>query len=123
MGVGRLAPHRIRAAYARALAEIPLPVRYHPGLDPAALTFLAEATVADRSVRFGTLAHAPKLWVAFAEVDPPVLGYLSGLAAGDPEIHVTDPVHVAWSSEPGHATALKRAAMEVWQAMQRECDG
>lgn len=27
MGVGNTAPHRVRAAYARALAALPLPVR------------------------------------------------------------------------------------------------
>ena len=34
MGVGRLAPHRVRSAYAKALAAIPLPVRSFTGIEP-----------------------------------------------------------------------------------------
>lgn len=123
MGVGRLAPHRLRAKYARALAEIPLPVRTTSGLDAQALTMLAEATVADRGVQFGTLTEMPKLWVAFVAVDPPVLGYLTGLAAGKPELHVTETAHLEWARTAGNSAALKREAMTVWAAVQRECEG
>lgn len=123
MGVGRLAPHRIRAKYARALAEIPLPVRTGPSLGARALTMLGDATVDGRHLHFGTLADMPKLWVAFAELDPPVLGYLSGLVSGSPELNITETSHLEWARSGGNTAAIKREAMVVWQAVQRECEG
>ncbi len=123
MGVGRLAPHRVRAKYARALAEIPLPVRTGPGLDARALTMIGEATVNGRRLHFGTLADMPKLWVAFAEIDPPVLGYVSGLAAGSPELQITETAHLEWARTVGNTAAVEDEAMAIWRAVQRECEG
>lgn len=123
MGVGRLAPHRIRAAYARALAEIPLPVRTSPGLNAGVLTMFGDATVAGRRLQFGTLADMPRLWVAFTEIDPPVLGYLTGLASGTPELHITETAHLEWARTARNSECVKHEAVTVWQAVQRECEG
>jgi hypothetical protein len=123
MGVGRLAPHRIRAAYAKALGEIPLPVRSRSGLDARALTMFAEASVGGRRLEFGTLAAMPRLWVAFADVDPPVLGYVTGLAAGAPELHITETMHCEWARSGDHGSQIKREAAAVWQRLSTECEG
>ncbi|WP_205324996.1 hypothetical protein [Glycomyces sp. YM15] len=138
MGVGRLAPHRVRAKYARALAEIPLPVRSREGTDPRTLVMIASATVADRELLFGLLPHHPRLWVVFAECDPPILGHLTGLsdatfnggpgpgsvtAPGEPELHITAREHLDWTRLGGRAAQIKREAVAAWQAAQRECEG
>src|SRR5690606_20370994 len=78
MGVGRKAPHRTRAAYAAALNEIPLPVRAISAPVAEALTVLDQTEIDGRTVQYGTLATAPRLWVALADTTPPVLGYLTG---------------------------------------------
>lgn len=128
MGVGRLAPHRVRAKYARALAEIPLPVRSFDGIDPSALTIIAEKTIASRTVQFGLLSGSPRLWLVFTEEYPQVLGYLTGLentalTNGRPELHVTEPDHIGWARQSGHARQLKTAGLSAWRAAQRECEG
>lgn len=127
MGVGRLAPHRVRAKYARALAEIPLPVRSFTGVEPSALLTLAEAEIGGRRVEFGVLAGTPRLWVSFPEHLPPVVGYLTGLdsaADGDaPELHVTESDHLEWARHAGRAARIKTEALAVWRAAQRECEG
>jgi hypothetical protein len=138
MGVGRLAPHRVRARYARALAEIPLPVRSREGTDPRTLVMIASATVADRELFFGLLPHHPRLWVVFAECDPPILGHLTGLsdatfnggpsagsatAPGEPELHITALEHLDWVRSDDRAARIKREAVAAWQAAQRECEG
>jgi hypothetical protein len=51
MGVGSLAPQRIRAKYARALAEIALPVRSLSRIDPAALIVIGSTEIAGRHPR------------------------------------------------------------------------
>jgi len=123
MGVGSRSPHRVRAAYARALAEIPLPVRSFEGVDRGALTMLAEVEIADRRLQFGFLRGVPRLWVVFVELDPPVLGHLTDLASGRPELHITELDHINWARQPGRAMRIKREAVTVWQAAQRECEG
>jgi hypothetical protein len=149
MGVGRLAPHRVRAKYARALAEIPLPVRSFERIDPSSLQLLAEADVGGRRLRFGVLAATPRLWIAFTEELPPVLGYLtglvgaigpttdrmvggatglttgltSGLGTGAPQLHITEPDHLEWARHPGRVRQIKTAALAAWNAAQRECEG
>lgn len=129
MGVGRLAPHRVRAKYARALSEIPLPVRSFERIDPSALQILAETDIGDRRLRFGVLAATPRLWVAFTNDLPPVLGYLTGLTGltgirtGSPELHITELDHLEWARHTGRVRQIKAAALAAWQAAQRECEG
>lgn len=126
MGVGRLAPHRVRAKYARALAEIPLPVRSFDGIDPTALTIVAEEAIANRTVQFGLLAGTPRLWLVLAEEQPQVLGYLIGLenaVLNEGGLHITAPDHIAWARQSGHVRQLKTAGLSAWQAAQRECEG
>ncbi|WP_030144375.1 hypothetical protein [Glycomyces sp. NRRL B-16210] len=126
----------MRARYARALAEIPLPVRSFAGIDPCALTVLGETEIADRRLRFGVLVGTPRLWIALAESDsgvspegsvalsvPSVLGYLTGLDSGAPELHITELDELDWSRKPGRAAQIKREAMTVWRSAQRECEG
>jgi hypothetical protein len=123
MGVGRLAPHRVRARYAQSLKEIPLPVRSFAGIDPGGLTIVGEAEIAGRRVQFGVLYAIPRLWMTFPEYLPPVLGFVTGLDITGPELHITEPDHLGWARQPGRAGELKREALAVWQAAQRECEG
>lgn len=123
MGVGRLAPHRVRARYAQALKEIPLPVRSFAGIDPGGLTTVGEAEIAGRRVQFGVLYAIPRLWMTFPEHLPPVLGFLTGFDCTDPELHITELDHLGWARQPGRAAALKREAVAIWQAALRECEG
>lgn len=121
MGVGRTAPHRIRAAYEQALRSIPLPVRSISAPVPEVLTVLGRAEVGDRLVHYGTVTEAPRLWVAFPDAHPPVFGYLTGLAAAKPDLHVTDLAHLAWTRR--NTEAILRHGMEVWREAQRSCEG
>ncbi len=123
MGVGNLAPHRIRARFAEALAEVPLPVRSFTGIDPAALIVIAETEVAERRLQFGVLAQIPRVWVTASDQIPPVLGYLSGLDSGRPELHLTESDHLDWARQHGRAARIKREGLAAWQAAQRECKG
>ncbi|GAB3995913.1 hypothetical protein GCM10029992_14470 [Glycomyces albus] len=123
MGLGRRAPHRSRAAYAAALAQIPLPVRAVSVPVEEALTVLGTTEISGRTVQFGTLAEAPRLWVAFPDATRPVFGYLTGLPSGSPLLQVTDKSHLAWTRAGDHTEQLNRAGLEVWRAAQRWCEG
>lgn len=123
MGVGRLAPYRVRAAYAKALAEIPLPVRSFTGIDPAALKTIGEAEIAGRVLEFGVLLGTSRLWVTMPGQVPPVLGYITGLDNGRYELHLTELDHHEWARHTGRPVLIKREAQAVWQAAQRECEG
>lgn len=149
MGVGRLAPHRVRARYAQALKEIPLPVKSFGGIDPEGLATVAETHIGGRRVRIGVLYAIPRLWITFPDILPPVLGFVTGFAtgfyraAGDrpilgaasadqgapglgtgrAELHITEPDHLDWARQPGRAQAIKHEAIAAWLAAQRECEG
>lgn len=140
MGVGRLAPYRIRARYAQALKEIPLPVRSFGGIDPAALTTVGEADIAGRRVQFGKLYAIPRLWITLPDQIPPVLGFLTGFdctatdhvengptaavrTTANPELHITALDHLDWARHPNRAAALKREACTAWLATQKEYEG
>jgi hypothetical protein len=116
--------------YARALAEIPLPVRSFEGIDPSALQVLAEADIGDRRIRFGVLATTPRLWIAFTDELPPVLGYITGLinpgpgaGPGAPQLHITERDHLEWARHTGRVRQIKSTALAAWNAAQRECEG
>lgn len=123
MGLGRKAPHRSRAAYARALAQIPLQVRSIGAPAREALTVLGQTVVEDRLVQFGTLTEAPRLWVAFPEAAPSIFGYMTGLAADAPQLHLTEPVHRHWALQPGRSEAVRRHGLAVWHDAKRTCEG
>lgn len=123
MGLGRKAPHRSRAAYARVFAQIPLPVRAISAPVDQALTVLGETEIGGRLIQYGTLATAPRLWVAFADASPPVFGYLTGLAVSDPQLHLTAPAHQHWATRPGRGGAIRAHGLTVWQQAQRDCEG
>lgn len=124
MGVGRIAPHRVRARYAQALRSIPLPVRSFGAVDPGGLTTIGEAEIDDRLVRFGVLFAIPRLWITFPEQVPTLLGFVTGFdGAAKPELHLTEPDHLAWARKPRRTHALKREAAAAWEAAQRDCEG
>ncbi|WP_199037825.1 hypothetical protein [Glycomyces salinus] len=123
MGLGRTAPHRTRGAYAAALAQIPLPVRAISAPIDQALTVLGTTEIGGRTVQFGTLTEAPRLWVAFPEATRPVFGYLTGLPSGSPLLQVTDQSHLAWTRAGDHTEPLKRTGLEAWRTAQRWCEG
>ncbi len=123
MGVSRLAPHRIRARYKQALAEIPLPVRSFDRIDPAALTVIGETVIAERRLRFGILAQVPRLWVTVPDQVPPVLGYLTGLDTGRPDLHITELDHFDWARQSGRGAHIKRAALTARKTAHRTCEG
>ncbi|GAA1662788.1 hypothetical protein GCM10009830_05100 [Glycomyces endophyticus] len=123
MGLGRLAPHWIRARYAKALNEIPLPVRSFGGIDPAALTVLAEVEIAGQVLRFGRLAQVPRLWITLPDQYPQVMGFLTGLETGRPDLHLTELDHLEWASRPGRAAHIKREALTAWNIPSRNCEG
>lgn len=123
MGLGRTAPHRVRAAYARALASIPLPVRSVAAPIDEAMTVLGRAEVDDRDVHYGTVSDAPRLWMAFPGHHPPVFGYITGLVYEEPTLHITAQNHLAWTSRGDRSDALVRHGLEVWREVQRWCEG
>ena len=123
MGVGRLAPHRITARYAKALAEIPLPVRSLTRIGPGGLAIVAETVIDDRRIRFGVLYAIPRLWITVPDGLPPVIGFVTGFDTERPELHITEPDHIEWARHPGRAARIKREAVTAWKAAQRECRG
>ncbi|GAB3648564.1 hypothetical protein [Glycomyces tarimensis] len=125
MSLARYAPHHIRAAYQRSLAALPIPALLPEPIDPNELTILGRALISGRPAAFGTLADAPRLWVAFksAETGLSLLGYMTGLVTGEPELWVCDEAHRAWTLDGDNTANLKRAAARVWFDCQRTCEG
>ncbi|MFG3342354.1 hypothetical protein [Glycomyces sp. NPDC048151] len=123
MGVGRRAPQRVRARYAKALAEIPLAITSFSGIDPGGLVTIGEAEIDGRELHFGLLYAIPRLWISFPDRLPPVLGFVTGLDSGTTDLHITDLDHLEWARQAGRAARIKREAVTVWQAAQRECEG
>ncbi|WP_026925345.1 hypothetical protein [Glycomyces arizonensis] len=117
-------PHRIREIrrrYARALDDMPLLVQPTALPDPDRITVLGTAAVAGRGLRFGTQADLPRLWVAFADVEPALLGYVAGLVVGEPQLWICDRAHESWAL--ANTSEVKRAAANVWFDCQRVCEG
>ncbi|WP_026928622.1 hypothetical protein [Glycomyces tenuis] len=123
------APHRIRARYLRALKSMPIPVSLADPPDPARLTVLGTEPVGDRLVHFGTVASAPRLWMALSgagpavEVDGRLLGYVTGLVVGEPDLWVCDGAHRDWVFDAANSRELKRAASRVWFSCVQDCEG
>ncbi|GAB3647068.1 hypothetical protein [Glycomyces tarimensis] len=123
MSRSRFAPHQIRTRYLHALTALPISVQLTDSPDPASLTVLGSETIANRTVDFGTIATAPRMWLAFAATDPALLGYVTGLALGEPELWVCEATHRPWVLQGTNTRELKQAATRIWFACQRACDG
>lgn len=136
MSLSRYAPQRIRANYLRALKALPIPAPQVEQVDPSLLTVLGRAWIGGRPIVLGTLAEAPRLWVAFNDANtdadhdtgPSLLGYVTGLVTGEPDLWICDEAHRAWTLEGDNAAHLKRAAARVWfecrrEVGHRECEG
>jgi hypothetical protein len=119
----RYAQHRVRAHYLRAIKTLPLPAPSVGPVDPRRLTVLGRTRIDQRHIVLGTLADAPRLWVAFHDTEPSLLGYMTGLASGEPDLWVCDDAHRAWALEGDNTPELKRAAARVWSDCQRTCEG
>ena len=139
--------------------------------DPACLTVLGTASVGGRVVRFGTVASAPRLWMALEVPTEPsetagpagpsdaaeavestestgsagvagagqsaeagvavesglvtgcLLGYVTGLVVGEPDLWVREGAYREWVLDTAHAWELKRAAARVWCSCIEECGG
>jgi hypothetical protein len=121
----RFAPHRIRAHYLDALKALPLPVSLTDPPDPSRLTVLGTETVGEHLVRFGTVSSAPRLWMALASegTEPHLIGYVTGLVVGEPDLWVCEGAHRQWALEAANSTELKRAATRVWFSCIQNCEG
>jgi hypothetical protein len=122
MGVGRLAPHRIRERYAKALNAIPLPIRTLTGVDPRVMVSVGGAEIAGRRVEFAILPGTRRLWITAPDHIPPVIGYATGFEPRLLDVHLTELDHIEWASGPGRVAALKRAALDAWTSAQRTCE-
>ncbi|WP_026923427.1 hypothetical protein [Glycomyces arizonensis] len=123
MSRSRHAPARIRARYLRALNALPIPTQLTNPIEPDQLTVLGTHTIADRTVDFGTIATAPRLWVAFSSHQPALIGYLTGLIIAEPDLWLCEPAHREWILEDDHTARLKEAAAIVWHTCRYHCDG
>jgi hypothetical protein len=123
MGVGRLAPHRVRERYAKALKAIPLPIRTFTGVAPDALVSVGETAIAGRRIEFAILPGTPRLWITAPDLVPPVIGYATGFETRLLDVHLTEPDHRDWACGPGRVATLKRAAFDAWTRAQRTCEG
>ena len=118
-----------------------MPVRPADPPDPARLTLLGAASVGGRVVGFGTATSAPRLWMALEAPAAPaapagadrfaeargaagsLLGYVTGLVVGEPELWVCEGAYREWVLDTANAQALKRAAARVWCSCIEECEG
>ncbi|WP_199034289.1 hypothetical protein [Glycomyces salinus] len=103
------------------LAQIPLPVRSISAPVAETLTVLGETEISGRTVQFGTLTEAPRLWVALPGATLPIFGYLTALVSGDPILHVTVEKHGSWARRSDSSAEIKAAAMRVWTECLRTC--
>ena len=123
MSLSRYAQHRVRAHYLRALKALPLPAPSIGPVDPARLTILGRDRIAGRAIVFGTHTDAPRLWAAFHDTEPSLIGYLTGLVSGEPDLWVCDDTHRIWATEGNNTPDLKRAATRIWSDCTRDCEG
>ena len=128
----RFAPHRIRSRYLDALKATPIPVGLDRPPSVEQLLVLGTAEVAGCGLRLGTMpnstmpngaAPAPRLWVAFDRIAPPLLGYVTGLIVGEPDLWICEDAHRAWALHGANTAEVKRAAARAWFSTLNECEG
>lgn len=123
----RFASHRVRFRYLNALKTSPIVVGLAepPSVDD--LSVLGTAEVDGRALRLGTMRTGavpiPRLWIAFETIEPALLGYVTGLVTGEPDLWVCEPAHRQWTFAGANAAKLTRAATGVWFASLNECEG
>lgn len=120
----RNAPLEVRRAYQRALASLPIQssVVFPPGLDT--LATVGEAVVDGQTLVFGIHGDHPRLWItADSPEGPSLLGHLSGLINGTPDLWICDHDSWPWILSGDIADQVEAAALRVWQECLRECDG
>ncbi len=120
----RSAPEFLQRAYHRALVTLPLRSTRTEVPEASSLTVLGEAVVDGREIAFGTRSTRPKLWISTAGAeDPRVIGHLTGLVLGMPELWICDDASWEWVNSGAVSAQLKEAAARVWADCVRNCDG
>ncbi|MCH7229562.1 hypothetical protein L0U85_01600 [Glycomyces sp. L485] len=51
--------------------------------------------------------------MAFTEFEPALLGYVTGLVVGEPDLWVCEHSHRTWANQGSNAADIKRAAAQV----------
>lgn len=120
----RYAPLETRRAYQRALAALPVPttVVFPPELD--ALTTVGAAVIDGRTLAFGVHGGHPRLWITSGGPEGPnLLGHLSGLVNGVPDLWICDHDAWPWILSGDVADRIEEAAVRVWGECVRDCGG
>lgn len=119
-------------AVAFAVAETPPP--------SSSLTVLGQAVIEGHAITFGTRASNPRLWISTTSTGisagagigagtgvgvegARVIGYLTGLAAGEPVLWICDRNSWEWANTKTVNTQLKAAATRTWHHCVRTCNG
>jgi hypothetical protein len=88
--------------------------------DPAGLPVLATDTFDDRTIRFALVLGQPRLRLTFTDLEPAVLGHVTGLDRDRPRLIVSEPLHLSWGFT--HAGPIEHHAQRLWQTAHRHCD-
>lgn len=119
----RNAPLEVRRAYQRALAALPAKstVVYPPPLDT--LIVVGAAVIDGRTLVFGVHSDHPRLWITTDSADGPnLLGHLTGLVNGEPDLWICDPEAWRWILKGDIAEQIEAAAVRIWEECLRDCE-
>jgi len=120
----RNTPLEVRRAYQRALASLPVQstVVFPPPLET--LKTVGAAVIDGQTLAFGVHREHPRLWITVDTGDGPILlGHLSGLVNGTPDLWICDHDSWPWILSGDIADQVEAAALRVWQECVRDCDG